>query len=67
MSRISAEDLLDRIAIMRTMHGEQLGGDPAHTLEAPQIVGVLTISARPLVRGCAQFIGPQAQPLPQIR
>ena len=65
--RVGAEELLDHIAIARILRGEQLGGDPAHALEAPQIVGIFAIPVQPFVRDCAQLIGPQAQPLPQIR
>jgi len=67
MPRVGAEYLLYRIPIARILRGEQLGGDPADALEAPQIVGILTIPVQPLVRDRAQLIGPQAQPLPQIR
>ena len=63
----SISELLDHVAIARILPGKQLGGDPAHALEAPLIVRIFAIPVQSLVRDRAQLIGPQAQPLPQIR
>ena len=66
MREVFGEDPLDRVGIAHILNRQDLGRDAGDAAETVLVVRIIAQPAQPLVRDCAQFVGPEAHLLVQL-